>query len=91
MKIGSIFFLPTGARVAVDSEAVNIADLGPRKVKRASNVEFNDKTQEWEGTLEGESVPLFRNKSRAKVIKAEVAHLEADMMAVAAKHFPQLA
>jgi hypothetical protein len=82
---------PDGRRFAIYSDKLPLQELGHITTKRASNVEHNDKTQEWEVTLIGEETPRFANKSRQECIKWEVAHIEGRMTEIMLQHFPRAA
>jgi len=68
--------IDTGGVVkAVYSDRLKNMNIGPMSVTRASNVEFNEKTQLWEAiTPEGELIAQGPN--RDDVIQAEVAEIE---------------
>lgn len=70
-----ISFGPDGNGTALWTEALPLAELGKLSVTRASNVEFNSNTQQWEVTLTGQDTPSFCHSSRAECIKWEVQHL----------------
>lgn len=64
-----------GTIQAVYSDKIKNMNLGKLEVSRASNVEFNAKTQEWEATtLSGELIA--HGPSRDDVIKEEVRIIE---------------
>ena len=66
---------PNGDVRAVYSDRLRELNLGPMEVKRASNVEFNHKTQEWEAhTPEGELIA--KGPCRDQVISQEIKILE---------------
>lgn len=73
---------PTGERFALMSDALPTDELGRLTVKRASNVEFNDGTQKWEGVMTGEEDPRFIAASRRECIQQEVAFI--------AEHFTEV-
>ena len=55
------------------TEALPLESLGPLTVKRASNIEFNDATQEWEVRLaDNPQAVAFTNKSRAACVAWEI-------------------
>lgn len=54
--------------------------LGVMHVERASNVEFNPDTRNWEATLTGDSAPIASDPNRDQVIKEEVAWIEENVI-----------
>ncbi len=50
--------------------------LGVMKVKRASEVEFDEATGDWVAILAGTTTEIARGKNRGDVIAAEVRYLE---------------
>ena len=64
-----------GAVRAVYSDRLSGLALGPMEVSRASNVEFNHATQEWEAHTPGGEL-IAQGKNRDEVIKREVAVIE---------------
>ena len=53
-------------------------EMGPLKIKRASNIEFNEKNQKWEVNILGEGI-LASFSSRQKALEWEVQYLEKQM------------
>ena len=71
LKIG-----PTGAVAAVYSDRLQGLPLGPMQVTRASNVEFNEKTQSWEATSAQDGSLIAAGPLRDAVIQQEVKIIE---------------
>ncbi len=80
---------PDGQRFALMSDALPTEELGKLSVMRASNVEFNDGTQKWEGVMTGESDPRFIASSRRDCIRQEVAFIAENFTQVTETLFPQ--
>jgi hypothetical protein len=67
-------FDPTGNGHCLYTEAIDLSSLGALDIVRASTIEFNNQTQEWEvKNLEGES--LFSHPSRQTCLDWEHQHL----------------
>jgi hypothetical protein len=63
---------------AVYSDEIKKMNLGRFEVARASNVEFNVETQEWEARTPA-GVLIAKGPSRDQVIRDEVAVIEAQL------------
>ena len=59
-----------------DRWAVLFQALGPVEITRASEVEWDDATQEWVATHKETGAVIARGKNRAEVIKKEISWLE---------------
>jgi hypothetical protein len=77
-----------GSRCAVWNDNFPIEELGTPRISRASNVEFNPITREWEVVMAGETEPRFSHKLRSECIKWEVAFIHANFTEVLQYHFP---
>lgn len=66
---------PDGTVECLWTEALPLAEIGTLTVRRASTVEFNAQSQEWEVRLAGNGGVDFSNPSRARCIEWEVAIL----------------
>ena len=76
-----ISFTTDGRAQAVYTEALPLSDLGTLTAKRASNVEFNQQSQQWEVRFEMDpGTVAFSHASRAQCIKWEVAALNASLL-----------
>ena len=64
-----------GTVSAVYSDKLREMNLGPMTVTRASNVEFNQSSQEWEATTPG-GEKIASGPDRDKVIQEEVRIIE---------------
>jgi len=72
----SLTFAPDGTGHCLYHELIPLQSLGKIECNRASNIEFNPLTQEWEVHLPGESEPRFCSLSRQKCLDWERATLE---------------
>lgn len=64
MKTAVLQFAPDGSARGLWTEAIDLAQLGDLKVKRASRIEFNNARSLWEVTIDGCRVPSFEASSR---------------------------
>jgi hypothetical protein len=63
MIIAALTFAPTGIGHGLFTEAIDLSSLGALEIVRASIIEFNNNTQQWE-VRNVEGVLLFRHPSR---------------------------
>ena len=67
---------PCGEVRTLYTEEIDLSTIGRLEIHRASNIEFNNRSQEWEvRTLRSEI--LFSNSSRSSCVDWERRHLEA--------------
>jgi hypothetical protein len=66
-------FEPVGMVRGLYSELIDLSELGPLQVVRASSLEFNQKKQKWE-VKEPNGKTLFSHKSRAVCLAWEHDH-----------------
>lgn len=72
----SVFHIePSGTVRSVYSDKLSLAGHGTMEVKRASTIEFNSASQQWEVRWAGESDPVFSDPSRDECVKWEVERL----------------
>jgi hypothetical protein len=71
-----MFIDKQGTVHAVYSDLLADLPLGEKKVVRASNVEFNEFTQDWEARLPFTGEIIASGKHRDEVIRQEVAVIE---------------
>lgn len=83
-----IQFRKDGSRGMIYRDDFPIEQLGLPHVKRASDVEFNDDTQEWEVTLKGDDKPSYSCRSRAACIAWEIDTINNSLSDVLDQHFP---
>ena len=57
------------------TEAIDLRSLGPLAIRRATNIEFNHATQQWEIRTLRDSCLLFTNASRTACLAWEQEHL----------------
>jgi hypothetical protein len=73
-----IQFTPDGTARAVYTEELPLADLGTMTIKRASTVEFNPATQQWEVRFtQDPGNVVYASPSRAACVRWEVEQLNA--------------
>lgn len=71
-KVRSIFIKPDGDVEAVHNPVLDRIDLGPRVVKRASHITFNNEMQRWEATFVDQPDITMQSESRDALIEGEV-------------------
>ena len=77
MKTLLLSFAPDGTAHCLHSDAFPIAEIGSLNVRRASKVEFNDDTQQWEVHWPGSTAPDFAAPTRSACITWEIEQLNA--------------
>jgi hypothetical protein len=76
-----IQFAPDGTGSAVYTDALPLSDIGQLRMQRASTVEFNEASQEWEVRLaSAPEVVAYTGPSREGCIAWEVAKLNRDLL-----------
>jgi hypothetical protein len=73
----TISFQPDGTAHCLWTEALPLHELGRLRVTRASNIEFNNLTQQWEVKDRGGKV-RFITKSRSACLEWEQQNLQPD-------------
>ena len=71
MKTAVLKFDPTGNGHCLFTEAIDLSVLGALEIVRASSIEFNNATQQWE-VNSPERVLLFGNSSRQACLDWEL-------------------
>jgi hypothetical protein len=69
-----ITFHPNGTASTLYTEALPLRELGELKIERASSIEFNNATQEWEALIypvSGIRYPVFSHPSRQACLRWE--------------------
>lgn len=56
------------------------------RVIRISDVEYNERGQQWEATLRGDTIPIASGAIRQDVIKHEVKHLNRNLLDASERH-----
>ncbi|MEO5915809.1 MAG: hypothetical protein ABIS50_16355 [Luteolibacter sp.] len=69
-------FTPGGSIDCLYTEAIDLRVLGRLHVVRATDIRFNDTTQEWETHHADTGEVLFSNSSRAACLQWEHDHLQ---------------
>ncbi len=72
-----ITFTPDGTAHCLWTEAVPLHELGRLQIHRATNIEFNNATQQWE-VIDGEGRLRFFAKSRTACLEWEHKNLQPD-------------
>ncbi len=72
-----IDFSPDGTATCLWSDALPLVELGRLQVHRASNIEFNPDTQQWEVHIALRNNPAFTHPSRQACLDWEVQTLQA--------------
>ena len=75
-----IQFDADGQGLALHTDFIPLAELGRLDVRRASRVEFNGASQQWEVTLTGEPGASFSNTSRAVCLDWETETLNRQLL-----------
>jgi hypothetical protein len=76
---------PDGTVNTLYTEAIKLESLGPLKIERASTIEFNDQTQEWEVRFINKDsrdtkAVYFSHKSRAACLQWEIEQLNEKLL-----------
>jgi hypothetical protein len=66
--------IANGTARALWTDAVDLRELGPCTVERASTVDFNFLTQEWEVRIQSDHAPLFAHSDRSTCLQWEHDH-----------------
>jgi len=74
-----LVFDPFGGIACLWNELVPLRELGAVQVARASSVEFNPASSEWEVRWTGQETVVFSNQSRDACIAWEVEQLNAEL------------
>lgn len=78
----SLRFHPGGHVSGFYTEAIDLHALGELSVTRATDIAFNDTTQQWEVRRAGGDAVLFSDTSRKTCLRWEVENLEPSGVAV---------
>lgn len=71
----TIDFDPKGIGHCLYGEAIDLHSLGSLTVRRASHIEFNDTTQQWDVLPPDGGIPLFSHPTRSQCLTWEHTHL----------------
>ena len=71
-----ITFTPDGTGHALYTEAIDLSAIGPLVIRRATTIEFDNKTQYWR-VRDPEGFPLFNSPSRLACLDWERQYLQA--------------
>jgi hypothetical protein len=71
----SLRFDPTGRIDCFYTEAIDLREIGKLKVVRATCIEFNSASQEWEVKAAGDGMLLFSHPSRETCLRWERTNL----------------
>jgi len=72
-----ITFNPDGTALCLWTEAVPLHELGQLEIHRATNIEFNNTTQQWE-VIDQKGKVRFLAKSRSACLEWEQQNLQPD-------------
>jgi hypothetical protein len=73
----TISFTPEGTAQCLWTEALPLHEIGRLQVTRASNIEINNATQQWE-VKDGKGHMRFFSKSRSACLEWEQTNLQCD-------------
>ena len=76
MSHGTLRFSPGGQITGFYTEVIDLHALGRLSVVRATDIRFNDTTQQWEVRRAGAEVILFSHPSRHECVRWELENLE---------------
>ena len=71
-----ITFSPDGNGHCLYTEAIQLGSIGALEIKRATNIEFNDRTQLWEVRDANENGLLYQEASREMCLLWEHENLQ---------------
>ena len=71
MSVQVLTFDPHGEVHCLYTEVIDLPSLGSLEIVRASQIEFNNDSQEWEVVSGSENNALFSNPSRAACLSWE--------------------
>jgi hypothetical protein len=66
-----ITFTPDGTGHALHTDSIDLGEIGRLKVTRATEIEFDDKAQQWCIRRPGSRFVLYRNASRQACLEWE--------------------
>jgi hypothetical protein len=72
----SLRFTPGGQVTGFYTESIDLHALGKLSVVRATDIAFNDTTQQWEVRKAGGDTVLFSYPSRQACLRREIENLE---------------
>lgn len=78
----TITFTPDGYGHCLYTEDIDLASIGPLEIKRATNIEYNDASQQWEVRMADDPDPdiLFCSGSRQACLDWEHDHVDRLML-----------
>lgn len=71
----NLVFAPDGSGRCLYTEAIDLRQLGPLQLRRATTIEFNESLQQWEVQDTGNEL-LFADPSRAACLQWEQSNLQ---------------
>jgi hypothetical protein len=77
MNIHTIAFNPNGTARCLWTDAIPLHELGRLEITRASHIEFNNATQQWE-VIDRKGKVRFIAKSRSACLEWEQTNLQPD-------------
>ena len=76
MKSTLRFLAESGIVECLYTEAIDLQQLGPLRITRATDIRFNDLTQQWQVHEAGTDRVLFSNPSRSECLAWENQNLQ---------------
>ncbi len=76
MNLTTITFLPGGDGHCLYTEAIDLQAIGALEIRRATNIEFCDRTQQWEVRHAQTNSLLFQDASRQVCVAWEYENLQ---------------
>ena len=76
MSHGTLRFTPGGQVTGFYTESIDLHSLGRLSIVRATDIRFNDATQQWDVRRAGSEIVLFSHLLRQECVRWELENLE---------------